>query len=1044
MKRKHIILILFFFTGALALTYETLWTRMLGLVFGNSTYAISTVFAAFMAGLALGSWFFGKKADRTGFKKNRLLKLYGFLMAGLGVYAFFSPVFFEIIKFINVNSPFDRYALFSSQGADIYYLSLAASLVSFSISFIVLLIPSALIGGTLPVIAKWFSEDEDSDYKKIGKDVAILYSIETFGAVIGTFLCGYFLIRWFGLNEIIYSAAFLNIAIGVFALWLGKSGKDKNVNLKKVEEKQKSTKIKVSFLGKAERKIILIAIAISGFTALSYEVLLTRTLSLILGSSTYALTSILCSFLMGISLGAMIYAFYVRKKPLKEYFAAFGFTQGSIGILVLILIPIFQVMPFFFIELFKYFGGDFFTVQFIQFIIAVLSIMLPAIFFGISFPLAIDAYKKENIASSVGNVYFANTLGAVFGTLLTGFFLIKWLGVQKAIAAMAFLNIALGIFLINFKCQLLQKTRIITSAVPLLLLLTYLFFIPPWNKNISSSGIYQYVQDYLKESSFFPEQEKEVWKNRMEIKEMLFYEEGANFTVAVQRHNGITSLSIDGKTDASSNFQGDMVTQLFSAHLPLLFHPEPKDALVVGLASGVSLGGVAKWKNLKSIDCIEIEPATIKSLRYFEKWNNKPLEDERVNLIIDDARNYLLATKKSYDIIISEPSNPWILGCSPLFTKEYYELVKAKLNKGGLFCGWMQIYAMTPKDYMMIMKTINSVFENVTIWHASGGDTLVLASMEKPMVDYKKFKDRFNYVKEDLKKIHFNDALSVLNQFVMSEKTITHLSEGLEINSDNYPHIEFSAARNMYNHNVAHETENMLSDNAEAPLKYLRGFDEHFNLIKKYLSDGNHRLAEKIFDFDFSGKNSAKGYDLQGLFYLSKQDYYRADKMFEKAISLNPNFIEPYVNCGEVHLQQKDYKKALARAERALNIKTQYPPALNLKGSIYVKMGKFPEALAEFKKAQKSDSSFVLPYINSARVYLDYMNIPPAAFFVLQEALVENPEDARLYYLLGRTFLKLGNFKQGSEMLFRAVHFEPEYKDSALQLLSDYKAQKKK
>ncbi len=1026
------------------MVYETLWTRMLALVFGNTTYAVSTILAAFMAGLALGSWYLGKHIDKHNLRKEKLLNLYAFLMVGAGVYCFLTPWLFDFIKFININIPFNRYALVSAEGASVYRLSTLAFATTFFMSFIIFLIPTTFIGGALPVLARWFSvKNKRFGFEKFGQKVALLYTVDVWGAVAGTFLCGYFLIPKLGVKETLYLASLLNVAIGLMAFYI--SGGEKSSIEAKTKKKQKKLLKQLVFkpLEKSRRLAILWAIGISGFTALAYEVLWTRALSLILGSSTYAFTTILCAFLAGLALGSMIYAAYIKKKQPKDWLAAFAFIQAAIGIIVLILTPFFQAMPFLFLEMFKALGGNFAAVQFIQIVISFALIIPPAVFFGISFPLAIDIYKEGNAGTSVGDIYFANTVGAVLGSLLSGFFLIKWMGVQKSIFLISSINIFLAVLLINFKRSEKQTQKIAVSGMLLLFLIAYFVFIPKWDKHIFVSGIYHYARDYLKESSFFPKEEKKVWKRRIEKKKMLFYEEGANFTVAVQKHpNGIISLSINGKTDASSNFRGDMVTQLLTAHLPLLFHPSPKDVLVVGLASGISLGGVTKWKNLKSIDCAEIEPAMIETSHYFDEWNNKPLEDKRVRLIIDDARNYLLTAKKKYDVIISEPSNPWILGCSPLFTREYYELVKSRLKKGGLFCGWMQIYNMGPKDYLMIMKTINSVFKNVSVWHASGGDTLIIASEEKVNVHYKRLKGRFAHVKDDLSKIHLKDTLSLLAQFIMSEKNISRLAKGIKLNTDNHPLIEFLAARNMYNIDITLGTYELLSQNVETPLEYLNGFDDYIALIKRYFSKGNYRQAEEIFSRNFPQKNTARGHNLAGFIYLQKKNYNLAEKMFKKAIAKNKKFIDAYINLGDVYLKKGEYKKAIDMANRALHVKPKYPAAFNFKGVVYTRTGKFTAALEEFKKAKRSDPTFVMAYINMAEVYVN-MNIPPAALFTLKDAIEQNPNDARLYFYLGETLLKMGDFKQGSAMLFKSVYLKPEYKDVALKLLLDYQKNRK-
>ncbi|MBA7467299.1 Polyamine aminopropyltransferase [subsurface metagenome] len=1019
-KYRKILLILFFLSGACGLIYEVLWVRMLGLVFGNTTYAVSTVLAAFMAGLALGSWWFGKLSD----KRQNHLVFYGKLQAGIGIYCALTPLLFYLIRKI--------YILIGTSG-----ISPGSILLLFGTSFVVILIPTALMGGTLPVLSKYFvGQTED-----IGSNVGILYSVNTWGAVLGAFATGYILIMLLGVKGTLYLAAAINLAIAGVVFLLAKGVAPLAVRQR--ETSVVTSKISPpSLLTTRYSLLVLIAIGLSGFTALTYEVVWTRVLSMVLGSSVYAFATMLCAFLAGIALGSMIYAKFSGSRTLQgaketqaeacDYHTRsivnFGFIEGGIGVSVLLLIPVFGILPFTFLKIFKAIGQNFVGFQFFQFLLAFGVMLVPTTLFGVTIPLACKIYsnsRQKALGTSVGNVYAANTIGAILGSILAGFVFIHLIGLQKTITIVAMINIGLAILLFNFGLKDKKWVRGLITCFVIFFTIPYVLSLPQWDKKIIASGIYQYAPDYLRESSLNPQKEGEIWKRRMEGKEMLFYKEGTHFTVAVQRHqSGVIGLSIDGKTDASNNFQGDMITQLLSAHLPLLLHPNPEDVLVIGLASGVTLGAVTRWEDVKEIDCVEIEPVMIEASHYFDEWNNKSLEDKRVKIIINDARNYLLTTKKKYDIIISEPSNPWITGCAPLFTKEHFELVKSRLKPDGIYCRWVQIYNMRPQDYKVIINTLSSAFPDLSIWNASGGDTLILAIPEKLSIDYQKLKEKFIIAKPDLEKIYLNEPIDLLAKFSM----IPNFNK-TKLNTDNFPLIEFSAARNLYNPKVSGRTYQMLLENTEPASSYLTNFTRYTSLVRTYLDKRLYIPAEKTLTAEYPTKDSAEYYNLLGFIYLKSKKYEQAIDILNKAITLDKKYVDAYVNLAEVYLRQKDYKKALELINKALKINSKYAPAYNLEGLIYMAQKNYDVALKKFEKAINIDSSFLAPYINRAIIYLDYMNVPPAAMFVLKDAVNVNPKSAEVYYHLGRVLFKLKDYHRAADMFSQAIFYNPDYEE---------------
>ncbi|MGB9798398.1 MAG: spermidine synthase, partial [bacterium] len=319
--------------------------------------------------------------------------------------------------------------------------------------------------------------------------------------------------------------------------------------------------------------------------------------------------------------------------------------------------------------------------------------------------------SREQFAGGVGRVYAFNTLGNILGSFFAGFILMRMVGAAGIIVIASFLNIfAGGIMLKGVKevpAVRLKEAWGIFGAV--------LFFgVMPfrWNIQRLTSGVYLYAPYYLKEGSIRSAIEM------MDGRKIIFYKDSITSTITVTegRYEGklVRALQMDGKTEASSF--ADLTTQYMIAHLPLLLHRNPRSAMVIGLASGCTLGAALRHP-LQKVVCAEIEPAMVEASRFFSDVNYEYWKDKRARIIIEDGRNYLYLTKEKYDCIISEPSNPWISGLGNLFTKEFYETVKKHLNKGGIFALWIPAYITSLSDFKGMIATVSSVFPSVSLWN---------------------------------------------------------------------------------------------------------------------------------------------------------------------------------------------------------------------------------------------------------------------------------------------------------------------------------------
>jgi len=1041
---RKLILFLFFLSGACGLIYEVLWVRMLGLIFGNTTYAVSTVLAAYMAGLALGSWYFGHLIDRT---TNSELRTYGFLMLGIGVYCIFTPLIFKLVQFL--------------------YLNVAPqSLVfCFTLSFIAILIPAALMGGTLPVLTKYFTniEQRTTGNDRIGSNVGILYSINTWGGVLGSFLTGYLLIMILGVKGALYLASAINLAVAgvVFILF---RQIPQHFPLLKGEREELKVAAATDYIHLSKQRggqglpitgnLILIAIALSGFTALVYEVVWTRVLSLVLGSSVYAFTIMLCAFLAGIAIGSLIYAKFGESKS-SQYIAQFGFIQAGIGVSVLLLIPIFGILPFVFLKIFKAFGQNFGGFQFFQFLLAFGVMLLPTILFGITIPFACKIYSGEkseinpeqktdyrSAGSSVGNVYAANTIGAIIGSILAGFCLIPLIGLQKTITIAAMINIGLAIILLNIGIKEKKWARGLVICFLLFFTIPYVIAVPVWNKNVLAGGVYQYAPDFFSGPYVPGESLVKQWRQWTEARTKdLYYKEGVNFTVSVEKNTYSKNiiLRIDGKADATNNVYRDMVSQKLIAHLPLLIYrtrKNPENVMLVGLASGMTLGSVTLHP-VKEIDCVEIEPAMVEASHYFDEFNYKPLEDKRVNLIINDARNYLLTADKKYDIIISEPSNPWMSGQSNLFTEEFFQLAKKHLTEDGIFCAWLQFYRITPEMYKTVLRTFQSVFPHISVWSASYGDTLLIATNKELKIDYQRLVElmKNERIKNDLAQVHILSPLTFMARRVLCEDKARELTSDAKLHTDNFPRLEYGAGKSLYRTELGGRIKNMLKENIETVSPMLRNFSDYEKLIQIYLSKRLYSAALSELELNSYKIKPALRANLYGRAYMGLGDINKAEEEFKKAVEIAPEFYSAWVNLSRIYREKGNYKQA----EKIVNFLLKRNAALahSEKGYLYLAQNKPEDAIKEFEKAISLSPQDIDNYLLLGRIYTDYLKIPPGAIIVLDKAKKLFPESLEVYYLLGKAYLMMGSKRKAEEMFNNCITVDKGYYKKIAELVKN-------
>ena len=755
----------FFVSGTAGLIYQIVWARYLALFLGHTSYAIVAVLAAFMGGLALGNAWFGAHADRS----SRPLALYGWLEIGITVYAVIFPAYYSLCH--------DSYIFLGK-----YCPPGSAALVAlkFAFSILTILIPTILMGATFPVLAKFVTRS----VSELRERVAALYSINSAGAVAGVLIAEYWWIQSLGLEMTVYSAAALNLTAGVAALYLSswmEEGKPSNRGVSATEPSVEE------HFSSRELRLATIAIGVSGFVAMLYEVAWTRLLALVLGSSTHAFSLMLMTFITGIAFGSWL---VYRWKTLRRTLDAFAWAELALAGSLFISMFFYEYLPYWFSHLASQLARQpetYKVFQFVQALVCFLVMFIPTVCLGATLPLASRVATSElaRTGRSIGRVFSVNTVGTVLGTIVTGLWLLPAAGLTRTFAIGIALNSVIGL-------ALLQRNRLNRRWV----VLTTIGCIGiVWLSGTLLSNNWQRAFSIGLWRNLTPPADIAAYRDRIKNETLIYHKDGAGSTVTVFEWKNLTrdsiALKVNGKPDASTDL--DVTTQRLLGHIPMLLKPGSTNVLVVGLGSGMTCGSVAKHPSVGRIDVVEISPEVAEAARFFENYNDDILDNPRLRLVVEDAKSFLKTTDENYDAIISEPSNPWMAGVAGVFTLEYYESCRAKLHAGGLMAQWVHIYESSEEMLNMVISTFSAVFPYTSIWRTAVGDLLLIGSTTPRNVDLEEMEGNFRIqdVKADMARIGIVELPVLLACEIVSQDNGAFLPPTQSpMHSDFFPALE--------------------------------------------------------------------------------------------------------------------------------------------------------------------------------------------------------------------------------------------------------------
>jgi spermidine synthase len=905
-------------SGCTSLIFEVIWFQLLELVFGSTTLAISTILVAYMLGLGVGALFAGRISS---YLKNGV-RTYGLIEISIGLYALAVPTLVALYPDINA-------AITSSMSFQL------ATVIRFLLSLAVFLVPTFLMGATLPILIHALTHNT----KRLGHSVATLYGVNTSGAVVGVLVTTFVLLPAIGLHASNMFAACLSILAGSIAVFL-LAPNFESQGVRHVPAAPQRPQVPG-----LERGLLLASFAVVGASGLAYEVCWSRALGMVFGSSIYAFSITLATFLAGIAAGSLLIRRYVstRNPGTNSYIAGLLLLAGT-SYAVTMLLP---EMPDMLNALFMRhtISTTWLLTGLLQ--ASVLVMLVPALLLGAMFPLVVNALEPGHRAeggAAVGRLYFTNTMGAAFGAFIAGFVMIPTFGIPVTVAVTA------SATLLCAAALLLQKKSMLPSAAAtgVLVSAVFVFTIPPyWNPTLLTVGVYHnpdYYQGFGIE--LLPLQ-------GLKKQGLIYYKEGVNSTVSVHRLDGSNlDLRINGKTDASL---GDMSTQVLLGQIPQLFGSADTDRyLVIGLASGITTGSITLHQPAH-IDVLELEPAVIEASHFFDEFNHQPLENPHVRVIADDARAFIGTVGKPYNVIISEPSNPWLSGASSLFTKEFFQAARQALGDDGVLLQWLQLYGMDTTSVRAVLSALRSQFPYLYGFLAARDDTdLLILARQTPLNerDLPDWDTLSAAIQGELNRINLYSSLDLWSLLRLTPVDFDRIIGDNRIeNSDDNMFVALRSPWHLFD--SSDEVLAMIQPESEGVLAIenvtLSANDIAALALSHMWTRDDLLMAATTAAISLKSGESANGRvftaELRSTAY--RKDARKILLRLDRAVQLEPDGLIPRVARAGFFYDADATDKALQDVQVALSVEPEYWPARRLKLDILTDMEKYADARTE-------------------------------------------------------------------------------------------------
>jgi spermidine synthase len=1011
--------LLFFLSGVSALVYQTVWLRMFALVLGNSLHSAATVFAAFMGGIALGSWLVGAYVRRV---RDRLL-LYVLLEAGVAISAI--CVSWLIPHLDSLVIPLWRMLAGNNLIIDIYRVILALA---------VLAIPSALMGGTLPVLVAFTTRDVEFSGRRIGA----FYGWNTLGAVAGCALTAFWLLRTAGIASSLHFAVLLNIAVASLALIL------RRVPLEKAFTKADLLPAQPPASAANQpgtRRLLIITAALTGMAALAFEVIWARMLSYILHNDIYAYYLMLSTMLFGIGAGSLIYSRWLdrirnrwRLLASMEILLAVSVLACYLACSALYLRDDSLLINTAMRELFSSIGaGEFVSQILVRLTYTLLTMLIPTLLLGALLPAICGVYvsDRSNIGGQTGELYALNTLGAICGSLLAGFLFVPILGVQLSLIIFSALVLVLGLLLMFHHITPPVDSRLWRKVIPAVAVVTFVLLAA-----LPSNQVRRFALKDRPHTS------------------TVFYREGLSGTVAVleDRLNGMRSLYINSIGEVENSFTG-MQTFKVLGHLPLLLHEgEPRDVLMVTFGGGIASGTVAVHP-IEKLDVVELEPAVVEAASFAYRTENRAVvEDPRVKVHLEDGRHFVAMTANSYDVIISDATNPASVDSWLLYTEEFYSLCASRLNDGGVMAQWLPVHSGSAQTYNTVVRTFQTVFPHTSIWQTK--DYTVLLGTPMPLsIDYPQLAASLSqdYMAADLAPWCLDNPLELLDCFLMGPEAALSMSEGAGVSTDDLPFYQFSDDAPGSQEILA-----MLSTHRESVVPYLIGLDSTHTAslsdsMQSYWRAETH-LLRRDFPLAAVMNPASCKYGRYRDDYLDEENYFvrmqdymgdnyglkmrigiglaehgrmeEARTLFNSLITQNPGDGSLHSTLGNIEFKLENYRNSIRHYRTARELGVESTDLLINLGLALFSDGLDNEGMQMLQQAADADSTsadacyyLALGYSRQGETQLELRQY--------ELALSRNPSHMETLLNYGTRNLEQRNFAAAEELFSQALRTDP-------------------
>jgi spermidine synthase/Tfp pilus assembly protein PilF len=911
--------LLFVLSGATGLTYELIWIKRFAHIWGSSSLAMATVVACFLLGLGVGAQLIGRIADRL----RAPLRWYGFAELTIGGLALVVPW---------------QLALLARVGASIEGslpdLSAARLGLRFVVTLLVIGPPSLLMGGTLPLLIR------QGTTRSLSDATGWLYGLNTLGAALGCYLAGFHLLPSLGLLWTNNLAAAINIAIAgaALALWRLAAGAEPSATTAKNPAVDRSTPGSESASALRQLLVLWAALA-TGCAALVLQMTWARQLAVTLGGSTYGYSATLFTVLVGIAVGGLIYHLALRRVARLEPWAALvTFVVAASTVAGQ------QQLPWLCdqVGMNRALRADLWGNALVCVAASMVLELIPSIGAGVLFPLLVQLTRQSaaHVGQVVGKVYLWNTAGSIIGASATALVLFPRVGTAGAVTlaiGLYALTIVMLLVMARWRLGPLAWGSLAGSVLCMVLAAGWLGIGGPADPRLTNFGMYLY--------GYSPA------ARRLDGGGIMLFEEGPSANVLVLNSKPSRTLRVNGKVDAGT--VDDMATQLGLAYMPQAFHPEAKDVLVIGFGSGATAGASLLFADNRVV-CCEIEPAVFAASSLFNDINHAPEKSPRLEMIFDDGRSYLQRTDRQFDLIISEPSNPWIAGVGNLFTREFFEAVQRNLRPGGVLAQWIQSYQFSVDEYALIVRTLRSVFPHCGLVALAGGvDTILLAS-DRPLIFDREAQQQFAArlarapsVESDLRQFFgAGDFRSVLlRHFVADETGLDSFLQAAgsgPVNTDLNLRLEFTAPLRMFGPPIDDE------------------------LLSRIVSLRTTAWLDSLAQSMDVPRDAAMFRWALATQALAEKRAPEAEELLRQAIDADPQMVGAYIDLAKVYIAADQNMAAIDVMRRAVPLR---PKDAALRGSLaglLVGEGKLSEAIAMYREALEIDPELLVARMNLA------------------------------------------------------------------------------